>query len=437
MNIEYNPDKDKINVFVDIYFDSIKVDVPEDKKDIVKNIIKKDIYRRCKIYGSEYPRIRANKDNYNPNYLIKPENGYLTIEEFFLNRLMFNLREIDLTGALEGNGGEYVSNNKSLGIGLAVLKKIYDESNTLKQKPNFDTIKSKGISKTIHHEIGHALKTVFEGGFKAPLGQGREQDEMYINMLRKLKQTKYSNRIIEEASLINDDSIVRTTGINVNINFNNKNEKKYNYIRSNYSICGDGYTFLDEILNEDEALELTNCNEIHSSYAEKSNNQPTDNYINIYNYTSGYRCFTGYGRCIRSLLGKKASFVLQYGSAGALLKKFDEEYQNVSKEVFGNDKLPIVNISNSLYYIKKTKDVELYRRMDLFVAKAYEQKINKMLNGLHTKEDIASYLEDIETILSRMTKNDNMELEHITIFNNIKERLEEDYSRLNSSGMSI
>ncbi len=432
MNNSYMPDKDKIQTIIDIYFNNIELDMSEETKSKVKSIIISDIYLRCRMYGHLFPNgIIQNSDNYNSNYPIKPVNGRYSIEDFLLNKLMFDLREISFSGAMKSNGGEYSAIPKSLNINITELGKAYDESQTLKRKTDFAQIKSRGIAKTIHHELGHALKTVYTGGYKS-FGNNLKQDSNYLNLLEELKLSKYGNRIIDKNQLIDDVSITKNVGLTISTNVNNNT---FSYMDQYKKVAG--YDYLDEMVNEDEALELNKCNEVQSTYQILSNGQKTDNYINVYNHTSGYRSFTGYGRCLRILLGERNSFIAQYGSPGFIFKQFDQEYKDISNEVFGNDKTPLTNICNSLYYIKNSKELEAYEKMDLFMAKAYERKVQNLLSNNYTQGNLLELINGIDSMLDRMSKNNNKTLAHEKILNDLKNNLLDIYNKTNSSGITM
>ena len=87
--------------------------------------------------------------------------------------------------------------------------------------------------------------------------------------------------------------------------------------RASYS--GDSrFTWIDELLNETEALELTNSNDVHETWplqAEKGKDSSSGNYVNVYNYLSGYSAFTGYGTILKTLLGKENTFRAEYISS--------------------------------------------------------------------------------------------------------------------------
>ena len=416
--------KNKINDFVNIWTEAIGLTGEKNKKYI--NFIKTDIARRCEMYEKEIPTISI-KDDSCTAYIIKPVNGQYSFEDFLLNRLMLGLREVDFTGALEGNGGEYVAYDKSLCINVELIESLVKDKET--RHVGLQGKSTKVAQKTLEHELGHCLKTVFNNGFKAPLGKGRKQDESYkkiIEVLSKYENGKYAMQIksLKDFELELDSKEIKT-GVG-----DSKASYGYDY----------RFTNIDELLNETEALELTKSNEIQEKWPlqdEKGKDSSSGNYVNVYNYLSGYRPFTGYGPIFKSLLGKENTFRAEYISSVDILKEFDKEYADVIQEVWGLDPQkysPIKCIFVEFDEIVKDKyfDENIMLKLDEFFAKCYERKIEKIMtqnNGNVSPEFLESILNEIANFQSKLTTNDNPQkreqLIHNVIFENIKTRINE------------
>lgn len=412
--------KEKISDFIDIWANTIGL------RDITYiNIIKSDIYKRYIMYKDVAPYISVNQDSCDA-YIIKPIDGKYSLEDFLLNRLMLGLREIDISGALEGNSGEYTADYKSLDISIEVINKYVDDKS--KRHIGLKGKNSKIVTKTFEHELGHCVKSRYTNGCSAPLGGGRGQDEIYRNLVRNIlsyKNGKYANMIKNVSELNFEETSKKIkTGIG-------DSKKRYEY---DYR-----FSFLDELLNESESLLLTNSNEVHEiGYLVDDNNRISGsrNYVNIYNYLSGYRSFTGYGDILRALIGKKDLFYAEYISSEEILEKFNEEYSDIAKEVFNVDtkKIPplkcIFILCSDLIDHKKAFNEEIMLSLDLFFAKCYEKKINKQLFENDKKpgqETCNEILNEIELFQQKLTRNPDEEkmkaLEHNIIFNNIKNKI--------------
>lgn len=436
---DVNINKNRINDIINIYAETLGI---TDKRII--NSLKNGIYLRCKKYKESYPVITINQDD-DLNYILKPnEKGEYSLEDFFLNRMMLGLRGIDVTDSLEGTAGEYTAALKSLSVNVPIIKQNIMNSSA-RNILNSEIIRNKIIKKTFQHELGHLLKTRFTGNYKAPLGQGREQDLIYANLIDNLKS--YNNgiyakdvRIIGEMSQSQEESAPYLTGVNVK-NYNYRKKNKDSYINNNYR---NNLDYLDELLNEQEALDLTDSTVVHKQVRmidSTGNKSLTGNYINSYNYLSGYRSFTGYGEVLEYLLGDKMFFYCQYISPETVFNKFDQMYSDIVREMFHEDLKAIDVITFYIHKIKKNKAEEDYLLLDHFFAKCYEKKFNMYLsrNKELTEEVANKILRQIDIMEHKLTTNDNPEvrasLAHMKIFAELKTKIKkntkvDDYQQL-------
>lgn len=413
--------KEKISDFVDIWAQAVGLTETR-----YINVIKSDIAKRCAMYEKHFPSI-STKDDDCGAYIIKPVNGKYSLEDFFLNRLMLGLREVSFSEALEGNGGEYTANYKSLNVNAGLLNSKINEKATRHVGLRGKNVQI--IKKTIEHELGHCLKSSFTNGYKAPLGTGREQDVTYENLINTLlsyKNGKYASRIktIQELDSQGQSDTIKTGVHDAKVNYNNDFRIQW----------------IDELLNETEALELTNSNEPHEKWElqdERGRNSATGNYVNVYNYISGYSTFTGYGSILKSLLGKRDSFYAEYISSVDIFKQFDQEYADIVQDVWGLDPqryppmkcifMDFNDLVNSKYF-----DENIMLKLDEFFARCYERKVEKAItrsSGNLSPELIELISKKIETFQSRLTTNDDPNkrdaLAHNVIFNNIRTRINE------------
>lgn len=411
--------KEKISDFIEVWAQAIGLTDTN-----IINFIKSDIAKRCTMYEKEIPSISI-KDDKCAAYIIKPVNGQYSLEDFLLNRLMLGLREANFGEALEGNSGEYTPYNKTLNVNIGMLNTRISEKAT--RHPGLNGKNTQIIKKTIEHEIGHCLKTTFADGYKAPRGIGREQDAIYENLIKylsSLKNGKYASQIktIGELSHEGQSDHIKT-GVR---------DAKNNYNRD-YRI-----EWIDELLNETEALELTNSNDVHERWPlqdANGRNSVSGNYANVYNYISGYSTFTGYGSILKSLLGKKDAFHAEYISSTEIFKKFDEEYAEIVQEVWGLDPKKVSATQCIFVYFNrlvsgKIYDEETMLKLDEFFAKCYQKKIEKTIsqsNGNISQEFRDATLQEIEHFQSRLTTNDDPQkreaLAHNIVFSNIRARI--------------
>lgn len=72
---------EKINCFLNCFFDSLGISDEE-----FKTYIRNGIIDRYNKYISSFPIIQAD-NNTDKNFIIKSNNGYYSLEDFLLNRL--------------------------------------------------------------------------------------------------------------------------------------------------------------------------------------------------------------------------------------------------------------------------------------------------------------------------------------------------------------
>lgn len=403
-------DVNKIIDFVDVWAKTIGL---TSSKAI--NTVKNDIIKRCDMYKKIKPFVTVDEDKC-LSYIIKPKNGKYALEDFFLNRLMLGLREIEFDdrGKSDSNA-MYTGTDKSMELGFEDYKlRIADKST---RHPLLVGKTSQILTKTFEHELGHCFKSSFTNGIKEPFGSTqRGQTEIYERLIQNLiqyKGGKYSNEIKPLSDMLTGEySDLIKTGFN-----------------------DSGYTWIDEMMTESEALRLTDSLQVQEILPLVDQNNKasiTGNVINVYNYLSGYSGITGYGEIFRSIIGKKNCFNAEYISSKEILQKFDKSYLDVAQEVYGIDS-DTVSAINCFYndFDKLVKsgryDEDVVLRLDEFFAKCYQKKVNKALEKGLPQERIDMILKDIDFFKSRMTTNYNQQkrdsLKHIVAFSEIESKL--------------
>lgn len=427
-------DIEKINDFLNCYFDVMGM-----TDESITQLIKNGIIKRYNGYIEVFPIISIDDDNYQ-NYAIKSKNGYYTLEDFLLNRLFQGLREISTAEDENIQSCRYSFKSRTIyflenKIRNSILSNLEQWPQDIKEK--FAEII---LSTVFDHELGHALKTQFDGGYKVThdnskalfdemfnilkesLGEEKadkifssicdaegvkSSDDLYKELLEKLltvNNGKYSEMIMKPSELIDDYSFVIGSGINKN---NESDEKNL--------------LLLDELLQETESMNIVQCYTIPQT---KRNLGSNGNYINIYHIFSGYSPIIGYGRVLTSLLGRKGIFEATYLNPNSIFIEFNNLYSDISESVFQNDLSPITNINNSLNQILSTSSETLYLQLDLFFSMCYERMFNKRFSK---NLDLDVILKEIKEIQDRLTNNVdetiNSQLPHNKIFNNLKRNL--------------
>lgn len=426
---------DKINELLDCYFETLEID-----DETVRTCIRNGIINRYNKYKDSFPVVSVNDDGFR-NYIIKSNNGYYQLEDFLLNRLFQGLRYIVENEDENAKICQYAERNRTIYIArMAMIKAAmpFIANWEEKQKDFFIDLLMKTV---FDHELGHSLKTQFIDGYKvrqddaktiieslfealtASLGEKKAKeilssdnvplpksaDDIYkelINNLSNISNGKYKSMLITQEELIDNYSHSIGTGIN-----------KENYISKK------AIALIDELLQDTEAMENFNLYNTPQSKRIVGNN---GNYINDYYIISGYSFMLGYGKILTSILGTKNLFQATYLNPRPVIDEFNNEYQEISNEIFQNDFSPFDNIGNSFQNLRENNDEELYLKLDLFFAKCYSQMITKRLNN-NENIDITSILAEINSIQERLTTNDNEQirdnLQHNIVLNELKSLL--------------
>lgn len=426
---------EKINDFLNCYFDILGID-----DETTMTCIKNGIVKRYNKYKDYFPMISVNDDNFK-NYIIKSDNGYYQLEDFLLNRLFQSLRYISIKSDENAKSCEYNEKTRTIYISENAIRKV-----TLPKISNWPDEGKESFLKILmftvfDHELGHALKSQFYGGYKVrsdnskrlldtllaalkdTIGEDKAKeifssidlseyisaDDIYkkfISNLTKISNGKYSAMILPVDELIDDYSYSIGSGID-----------KQN------SIFERNLTLIDELLQETESMDNINCYGIPQSKMQLGNN---GNYINIFYRISGYRFMLGYGMILTSLLGIRDTFQATYLKPDSVLEKFNKQYQGIAQEVFQNDLSPFTNIGNSLNKIKSVQNESDYLQLDLFFAKCYSQMVMQKLSE-EENLDVEPLLDEIRAFQLRLTTNDDESvknnLPHNVVFDDLKSQL--------------
>ena len=377
------------------------------------------IVNRYYMYKDVYPKISTSEDSFT-SYAIKDNNGYYNLEDFLLNRLFNNLKKIYINHDKNAKISCYQSRNKAIYFAQEAFSKYITE--TLNQDK--DKYLNMIIASIFDHELGHALKAKCFNGISVyhdnrnilyeklidilekseaellndiPLERIKSDNEIYVNILHDLR-TIYNNKY--------QDIIKSDAEINFDIGFNQLSLQKYKY--------------LDELFQEIESRYYTNSFE-EPNYKRLIGNN--GNYINITRPFSSYSAIFNYGDILLALIGLKDFFQVTYLDSNKVLKKFNNEYRTISKYIFRNSLSAINNVNTTLEKIVNKKREKDYLKLDLFLTKCYEQKIDKILKEKINIDEINKLLIDTNTIMLKLTLNKANNLAHIIILKNIMEKL--------------
>lgn len=407
-------DKVKVNDFVNAYSRVLNLDnyTRDILLELMGNIIQK--------YEKIIPNVPVSMDQ-GSVYLIKPQNGKYSVEDFFLNRLMRNvwvISEINQSSVDMGlsdahTKGQFIASNQELSLNYPKLDKQLE---TIKEKlesmgRNYEKAKSDAKKKVIMHEFEHALQTKYDDKleFRTRYSYSQISDE-----LEKMK--KYSNIIRtydEIPKELGDSSHYVFCGTHCSSSLENKLSNTYREVN--------GFDNLNEILNESESLEMSGYN--LNVFSILDNN--SGNMFPLRNWESSNSSITNYGDLFKTIFGKQNSFSLMYLNPIEGFKKFNSEYNDIFQAEYSSNKDAIELFITAITEIKKTNSEEDHLKLNATLAKCLHKKVEKDLNNPKvSNERMLSVIQKFED-LSITNGNNNLRnnLLHIQILNNLKTKI--------------
>ena len=370
--------KVKICDFVDVYskVNNLNSEYNEILKKLMINII--SFYEKTNI------NISVIEDS-SETYLIKAVNGYYSVEDFFLNRLMRNVMNINIFSTLNeyinntlgtpNVKGSFSSDINDLNINGELLNEIYKKYGNKKA----DTF----VSKVIMHEFEHALQTKYENKISC------ENREKYNQLLSSL--SSYKNGIYNKALISNSE---------LNSLFTD-----YEYEKSKPIFCGAGFrdnslnrknkyfhldkTGLVETLNERESLIMSGI--VKPEYRIRFNDGSMQK---VFDPDSGNKYNVNFAYLLNLLVGEKILFKGMYINPDILyneLNKYNDiflsEY-NMSNNV--DSTMKIMQILTNIYENHKIEDIN---KLNFVLVKCIIKKIkNNLSNHLFSNDEAINML---------------------------------------------
>lgn len=390
----------RVNDYIDAYAKAI--DMPLEYINIVKELMVKIITKYEKIY----PQISVQDDDYD-KYVIKPQNGQYTTEDFFLNRLMRNVWYIKYDAKTEG---QYFINRMTVKFNKEKMKtQLSNQVPTdLVEFKEWDEIANK---KVVMHEFEHALQTSFKKGTLD--NDNKIIYQKIFEEVGKIKNGKYANEIYnyQEIDKLNVGTQEIFTHSGVLYSNQILNIPTYNHVQ--------GIEEFNEILNETESLEMAEAKEQGTKHYKKNNT-----YFRFRNIESNNCYITNYGDLVKILIGKKLSFIGMYLNPHKFLRAFNYRYNDIFQKEFKNDMTAIENLIIQIKKIKDTDDVYERLKLEKVLAKCLEKKIT--LRAGKVKE--STIKKDVEIFKKMMLTSDEPHikctLEHINILYSIQRNIQ-------------
>lgn len=326
-----------------------------------------------------------------------------SVGDFFLNRLIVNIRDYALETTFNSNiteKGTYIAAYQQLN--LESYKSIYEatKKSLLKRNPNTsEEMIRKATLKVFNHELGHAFQTAMSGtnGIK---------DSRFNQLLSSLS-IKYPEefRSKKELPLTDLETIQRGMKPRLPKSKNEKSSKMRTYYASNALT-----THLDEIFNEDEALKVTGVETPEFTHSLGNGISRS-----VYNYESSNYRITPYAALMKTLLGEERTFESMYIDSIVAYDFFDQ-FMPISNVVFKDPDgkyPPMAHVLSSFDKIKNNGSLEEALKLDSFFTTLLVRKTqNALLNPGITLKDIEALIESIKVFKRNITVSENHTLPH-------------------------
>lgn len=323
----------KIDTFIDVYASVLNLNHE------VTIILKELAHNWIKYYSIIKPTISVEEDD-DELFIIKPQNGYYSIEDYFLNKLMRNVLHFrydhssaDTFMASKGSfspSEHCVEINEEL-INDSINTVIETITQITGQKP-IGNLRDCIHKKVIMHEFEHGLKVSYNNG------QLNEDDINIIKSISyKLSQTEYSGmcKSPEELEKLNNNRSVPENWVH------NGMEKKGQKV---YAI-----KFLDEVNNENESLIMAN-----------SPIQYNDGIIDVYytnrNSESGSSFYSSTVEMFNIIFGRNNVFEMTYFNRIKQIDLFNNRYDSIFQKEFSSSEHAIDIFCNKLDKCKELTD---------------------------------------------------------------------------------
>lgn len=377
------------------------------------NLIKRSIISRVRMYQNITPDFNADETK----IVYKSSN----IGDFFINRLVTNIREYDFGQSYNTKNtdkGTYIPIRQSMYVGNYKFIEDITREKLQRRMSNVDSeTLRKAIVNVLNHEIGHALQTSFKG-------RDGYNDNLYNQLIQRLSM-KYPN----EFRLQSIDGALTVT--HQGMTPKNKKDTK-EQIRSYYSNKKSFTEHLDEVFNEDEALRITGVTQPQIQY-DMGNGFSK----NIYNYQSSNYKITSYSRMMKIVMGEVKTFQSMYEDSIVAYEFFDQ-FKDISDKVFQGSiyqgKPPMLNILNALNQIRNESSLNESLKLDLFLTECLQKKVvHELKNSNLTQDNINNIRNYVNEFINQMVRNPKVVTQQDTIISNINNMLAVREKQLNKT----
>lgn len=360
------------------------------------NSLKDNIILRTNYYKNIKPSFK------NESLFIKDAS---TIGDFFINRLLNNVRSFEYNYVYNSNNSGYKDyNDKNQTLRLTTREALNDVVECKLKNRMFDVLPEnvdKSCKKITAHEIGHALQVNYKG-------LNGEKDVKHELLIIRLER-KNPNTFVRLES--KEDLEIIQNGLNAIYI-----EDEYKAMRNYYSKKEDT-SILDDIFNEDEALSINGLLEVQNKYY-----LGNDCYKNIFNFESFNYKITNYAKEMKLVMGLNRTFKSLYLDSSEFYNYFDS-FRSLASSVFNQYDLtrqPVVScIIQSLLEVKNNNSLYDALCLDLFFSKCLEKRIKFILKHQLSEKDIQTLIKNVDDFRLMTVQCDKARLGHEDILDSL------------------
>lgn len=303
----------RLKIIIDEWYEYIdKEDLVELEQDIempLKDFVMQLLQNIYNHYKDTIDYVPINKDN-NSEYIIKPQNGVYTLEDFLINRLLRNISEIRYQKQYFCPQSNY---DHTFGSVLIDKERVQNKLSVDQRR------------KLVAHELLHGLKTQF-------VDHNVFRSEDYYSLKEKLKQ-KIPNEV-------NDFTYTQGIGQNGLYSHIGLSRKKDSLSMEN----------LDEIFNEIDAIKFSGDH--HKEIGQFNNGLC----VILNNPESSNAIITNYAYIIERLLDKETLFASFYIDPNIMINSINMLYTEIFQKNYNNSKSAIEIIIEQIDMIKRSPD---------------------------------------------------------------------------------
>lgn len=403
-------DRQKISDFIDIFVSELNpgndYNYAATLKELVGNLV--DHYSKLGITS-----VPVQQDGFK-HYMIKPTNGEYSLEDFFLNRLFFNVRKIETQS---NSKGHYDNSDQSIGFNFKSIDGQFKHEPLL-LKPEHSAVRERAKKKVVMHEFEHAMQSRFDVDSKA------NPSPITLGMYDKISRVNGGRY----AGILNSRSNVEKGGIALH----NYNLHVGLYTPSNSPLANDAYRTdyiddnkshhnMNEIFNESESLLMAGVEKPQTilTYPKSS----SGNFVPIFNNESSNAHITTFGFMLKQVMGAEESFKGMYFQPTIMMKKFNQDFGDIFAAKYGNGKSAWEHLQAKISEIRAGTKEHDYLDLTETLAKCLVRRVEREKGRVPADKLLKSYSAFVAVSINNYDETKRKALPHFRILSESANRI--------------